>query len=56
MIWTKKNYPIAMKYLDVEVRNKAIEIANKLVYEEDMDEGMAIPVAINQAKEEINGH
>ena len=29
MIWTKKNYPIAMKYLDVEVRNKAIEIAKE---------------------------
>ena len=52
MVWTKENYPIAMRYLEEEVRNKAIEIANKLVQEDDMDEGMAIPVAINQAKED----
>lgn len=52
MKWTKENYPIAMRYLDKEVRNKAIDIANSLVKKEQMDEGMAIPIAINQAKEQ----
>lgn len=55
MRWTKENYPIAMRNLDEKVRSKAIEIANKLVEEEQVDEGMAIPIAINQAKEQTQG-
>lgn len=51
MPWTKKDYPDAMKNLDKEVRDKAIEIANALVKEEKMEEGRAIPIAISQAKE-----
>lgn len=51
MPWTKKDYPDAMKNLDKEVRDKAIEIANALVKEENMEEGRAIPIAISQAKE-----
>ena len=51
MPWNKKNYPDAMKNLDKEVRDKAIEIANALVEKEKMDDGKAIPIAISKAKE-----
>ena len=51
MTWTKKDYPDAMKNLDKNIRDKAIEIANALMDEEEMDEGKAIPIAISKAKE-----
>jgi len=54
MPWTKDNYPLAMNNLDKNVRLKAIEIANKLVKEENMPDGMAIPIAIEKAKESKN--
>ena len=50
MPWTKNDYPDSMKNMDESARNKAIEIANKLV-EDDYEEGRAISIAISQAKE-----
>ncbi|WP_367660177.1 hypothetical protein [Cytobacillus gottheilii] len=50
MPWSKNDYPDAMKNLDPTVRNKAIEIANALL-DEDYEEGRAIPIAIDKAKE-----
>jgi uncharacterized protein YdaT len=51
MPWTKKDYPNSMKNLPAEVRNKSIEIANALVEDKDMDEGIAIATAISRAKD-----
>jgi uncharacterized protein YdaT len=51
MPWTKLNYPNAMKNLPGEVRNKAIEIANALLSEKTMEEGIVIATAISSAKE-----
>ena len=50
MPWTKSDYPDAMKNLDKKVRDKAIDIANALL-EEGYEEGSAIPIAIDKAKE-----
>lgn len=51
MPWTNKNYPNSMKNLPAEVRRKAIEIANTLLEERDMEEGIAIATAISRAKD-----
>jgi uncharacterized protein YdaT len=51
MPWTKKDYPDAMKNLPAEVREKSIEIANALLDERDMNEGLAIATAISRAKD-----
>ena len=51
MPWTKSDYPDSMKNLPVEVREKAIEIANALLDEADMDEGIAIATSISRAKD-----
>lgn len=51
MPWTKNEYPASMKNLPTEVREKAIEIANALLDEKDMDEGIAIATAISRAKD-----
>lgn len=56
MPWTKQDYPDSMKDLDTPVRNKAIEIANTLVEEENMDEGRAIAIATSQAKKSVKGN
>ncbi len=48
--WTKQDYPESMKNLPDEVREKAIEIANALLDEEDMPEGRAIAIATSQAQ------
>nr|WP_184249760.1 DUF2188 domain-containing protein [Gracilibacillus halotolerans] len=48
--WDTNDYPSSLKYLDVEVRKKAIEIANAMV-DEGYEEGTAIPIATDQAKE-----
>lgn len=53
MPWTKTDYPPGMKNLDPEVRKKAIEIANKLVEDEEYDEGRAIAIATSQAKKSV---
>jgi uncharacterized protein YdaT len=51
MPWTKKDYPDSMKNLPEKVRNKAIEIANALLEERDMEEGIVIATAISRAKD-----
>jgi uncharacterized protein YdaT len=51
MPWTKKDYPDAMKNLPAEVRNKSIEIANALLEETRMNDGLAIATAISRAKD-----
>ena len=51
MPWTKKNYPDAFKNLPEAVRNKAVEIANALLEEKNMEEGIAIATAISRAKD-----
>jgi uncharacterized protein YdaT len=51
MPWTKSDYPNSMKNLPDEVRNKSIEIANALLEESKMDEGIAIATAISRAKD-----
>jgi len=40
-----------MKNLSPDVRNKAIEIANALLEEKNMDEGRAIAIATAKAEE-----
>jgi uncharacterized protein YdaT len=51
MPWTKKNYPDSMKNLPEAVREKSIEIANALLDETNMNEGVAIATAISRAKD-----
>lgn len=51
MPWTAKDFPASMKNLPEEVRLKAIEIANALLEEKEMDEGIAIATAISRAKD-----
>jgi uncharacterized protein YdaT len=51
MPWTNSDYPNSMKNLPVEVRKKAIEIANAVLEEGDMNEGIAIATAISRAKD-----
>jgi len=51
MPWSKNNYPDSMKNLSPDVRNKAIEIANALLEEKNMDEGGAIAIATAKAEE-----
>lgn len=50
MPWDKQDYPSSLKNLETPIRNKAIEIANAMV-DEGYDEGRAIPIATEQAKE-----
>ncbi|PLR98861.1 hypothetical protein [Bacillus sp. T33-2] len=56
MPWTQDDYPVSMKNLDPKVRNKAIEIANALVEDEKYEDGKAIPIAIDKAKEYVKNH
>jgi uncharacterized protein YdaT len=51
MPWTKNDYPPSMKNLPDVVRNKAVEIANALLDETKMNEGIAIATAISRAKD-----
>lgn len=51
MPWTDKSFPDSMKNLPGEVREKAIEIANAILDEKGMDEGIAIATAISRAKD-----
>ena len=55
MPWTKNDYPDSMKNLDKKVRDKAIDIANALL-DEGYEEGRAIPIAIDKAKEWDQNH
>ncbi|HXW64401.1 MAG TPA: hypothetical protein VEK74_04915 [Burkholderiaceae bacterium] len=50
MPWTSDYYPASMRHLSPATREKAIEIANALLAEQ-MQEGMAIRVAISRAKQ-----
>lgn len=49
MPWTPDRFPAAMQRLPVDVRHKAIEIANALL-DDGCDEGRAIRIAIAAAK------
>lgn len=49
MPWTNEKYPNSLKNLSVEVRHKAIEVANALL-DEHYDEGHAIAIATVTAK------
>ena len=55
MPWTREHFPAAMRNLEAEVRDKAIEIANALL-REGHDEGFAIRVAIARAHEWAQRH
>ncbi|MDQ0269844.1 DUF2188 domain-containing protein [Cytobacillus purgationiresistens] len=50
MPWNTNNYPDSLKNLDTAIRKKTIEIGNAMM-KDGYDEGRAIPIAINQAKE-----
>lgn len=50
MPWTLNDYPSSMKNLNKATKKKAIDIANSMT-DEGYDEGRAIPIAIEQAKE-----
>jgi uncharacterized protein YdaT len=50
MPWDEVRYPAAMRRLPLDVRRKAIEIANALLAE-GYDDGKAIRIAIAKAKE-----
>ncbi|MFD2925044.1 DUF2188 domain-containing protein [Halobacillus naozhouensis] len=50
MPWDTQDYPSSLKSLDTVVRKKAIDIANAMI-DEGYDEGRAIPIATEQAKE-----
>lgn len=51
MPWTKKAFPASMKNLPEEVRDKAVDIANALLEERNMSEGIVIATAISRAKD-----
>ncbi|AQQ52053.1 DUF2188 domain-containing protein [Planococcus lenghuensis] len=53
MPWSKEDYPDSFKNLDEDVRNKAIEVANALL-REGYDEGRAIPIALDTAKDYVH--
>src|SRR5688500_5991224 len=56
MPWTKNDYPDSMKNLTEKVRKKSIEIANALLKETKMPEGIAIATAISRAKDWAVNH
>jgi uncharacterized protein YdaT len=56
MPWTYDYYPVSMKNLPPEVRNKAIEIANALLEQGEMEEGIVIATAISRAKSWAQHH
>lgn len=51
MPWNREYYPVSMKNLPEEVRNKAIEIANALLEKGKMSEGIVIATAVKRAKQ-----
>ncbi|MGP4107578.1 DUF2188 domain-containing protein [Virgibacillus sp. L01] len=50
MPWTLNDYPSSMKNLNHVTKKKAIDIANSMI-DEGYEEGQAIPIAMEQAKE-----
>jgi uncharacterized protein YdaT len=55
MPWTREYFPAAMRNLEPETRDKAIEIANALL-RDGRDEGFAIRVAISRATDWARRH
>jgi len=55
MPWNKDDYPDSFKNLNPKVREKAIEIANALL-KDGMEEGRAIPIATEKAREYVGGN
>lgn len=51
MPYSKDEYPDSMKNLNLEVREKTVEILNTLLEEGKMNKGMAIATATKKAKE-----
>jgi uncharacterized protein YdaT len=51
MEWTLENFPLEMNELEPQVRNKAIEIANKLKLEGKTPTLSIVEEAIKQAQE-----
>jgi len=49
--WTEEEYPNSLKNHHPEIKKKAIEIANILVEEEEMEDGIAIATAISRARD-----
>lgn len=49
MPWTEQRYPVAMRHLPPDVRDKAVAMANAMLAD-GMDEGRAIRIAIAQAR------
>jgi uncharacterized protein YdaT len=50
MPWSKTDFPNAMKNLPQVIRNKAIQIANALLFKRNMKTGILIATAISNAK------
>lgn len=55
MPWNKNDYPDSWKNLNSDVRNKAIEIGNALLRDEDYEESRVIAIATEQAKKSVQG-
>jgi len=51
MPYSKNDYPISMKNLSSDIREKAVDILNTLLEEKKMDEDIAIPTSISKAKD-----
>ncbi len=54
MPWSKTDFPNAMKNLPQIVRNKAIQIANALLFKTKLAKGILIATAISHAKKWAN--
>jgi uncharacterized protein YdaT len=50
MPWSRGDYPPSYKNLPVNIRNKAVEIANAMLHE-GAEEGIAIATGVKRAKE-----
>ena len=55
MPWNMNDYPASIKNLEKPVKKKAIDIANAML-DDGYEEGRAIPIAIEQAKEWKENH
>lgn len=53
MPWSKNDYPDSWNNLDPDVRNKAIEIGNALLREQNYDESRVIAIATDKAKQSV---
>ena len=55
MPWNNNDYPPSYKNQPIHIRNKAIEIANEIMKEND-DEGLAIATGLKNAREYFSDH